>query len=103
MMESILCEPEAASMPSPRCDHRINGRNSPSVVGSLLIVPRRIALLPLLILSVILAFSLPCPAQTNFAVLANDGAWTWYNDPRALFHHGLVYFGYVRNGDGKTV
>src|SRR4051812_9907024 len=40
-------------------------------------------------------------AQTNFATLAPDGAWTWYNDPRALYHNGILYFGYVRR-DGKT-
>ena len=40
--------------------------------------------------------------QTNFASLVADGAWTWFNDPRALFHHGKLYFGYVRAGDGKT-
>jgi len=45
----------------------------------------------------------PSPAQTNFAVLANDGAWTWFNDPRALFHNGILYFGYDRAADGKTV
>ena len=42
-------------------------------------------------------------AQTNFAVLAQDGVWTWYNDPRALFHNGLLYFGSVRFADGKSV
>jgi autotransporter-associated beta strand protein len=41
--------------------------------------------------------------QTNFAVLGNDGAWTWYNDPRALFHNGKLYFGSVRAADSKTV
>lgn len=41
-------------------------------------------------------------AQTNFATLTTDGAWTWYNDPRALFHNGKLYFGYVRAGDSKT-
>jgi hypothetical protein len=41
-------------------------------------------------------------AQTNFATLTPDGAWTWYNDPRALYHNGKLYFGYVRAGDGKT-
>jgi hypothetical protein len=48
---------------------------------------------------------LPCAvaAQTNFAVLADDCAWTWYNDPRALFHHGILYFGCVRFADGKSV
>ena len=42
-------------------------------------------------------------SQTNFAVLATDGAWTWYNDPRALFDRGRLFFGYVRAADGKTV
>ncbi|MGA3285510.1 MAG: BNR-4 repeat-containing protein [Verrucomicrobiota bacterium] len=42
-------------------------------------------------------------AQTNFATLATDGAWTWFNDPRALFHNGILYFGYNRAADGKTV
>src|SRR5205823_7905248 len=31
-----------------------------------------------------------------------DGAWTWYNDPRALYHNGILYFGYVHNDDGKS-
>ena len=47
--------------------------------------------------------ALPSPAQTNFAVLVNDGAWTWFNDPRALFYHGVLYFGYNRAADGKVV
>jgi hypothetical protein len=42
-------------------------------------------------------------AQTNFAVLANDGVWTWFNDPRALFNNGTLYFSYDRFSDGKTV
>ncbi len=42
-------------------------------------------------------------SQTNFVVLAPDGAWCWYSDPRALFHNGILYFGYVRASDGKTV
>jgi hypothetical protein len=42
-------------------------------------------------------------AQTNFATLVSDGAWTWFNDPRALFHNGKLYFGYVRAADSKTV
>lgn len=41
-------------------------------------------------------------AQTNFATLVSDGAWTWFNDPRALFHNGLLYFGYVRSSDGRS-
>lgn len=42
-------------------------------------------------------------AQTNFAQLVTDGAWTWYNDPRALFQNGKLYFGFVRAADSKTV
>ena len=42
-------------------------------------------------------------AQTNFVTLAGDGAWTWFNDPRALFYHGVLYFGYNRNADGECV
>jgi hypothetical protein len=56
-------------------------------------------------LAFILAFASPLKirAQTNLAALATDGAWTWYNDPRALFHNNILYFGYVRNGDGRSV
>ena len=43
------------------------------------------------------------PAQTNLAVLTADGAWTWYNDPRSLFYNGILYFGYVRSADGRSV
>lgn len=42
-------------------------------------------------------------AQTNFTTLVTDGAWTWYNDPRALLHNGKLYFGYVRLNDNKTM
>jgi hypothetical protein len=42
-------------------------------------------------------------AQTNFAILTSDGAWTWYNDPRAVFRNGILYFGYARNVDGESV
>jgi autotransporter-associated beta strand protein len=41
-------------------------------------------------------------AQTNFATLTSDGAWTWFNDPRAVFHNGALYFGYVRASDGRS-
>jgi hypothetical protein len=42
-------------------------------------------------------------AQTNLHTIVNDGAWTWYNDPRAVFQNGRLFVGYVRNGDGRTV
>jgi hypothetical protein len=48
------------------------------------------------------ALALQSQAQTNLAILAPDGAWTWYNDPRALFHNSILYFGYVRT-DGESV
>jgi autotransporter-associated beta strand protein len=53
-----------------------------------------------------LAFSCCIPslfAQTNFATLTSDGAWTWFNDPRALFNNGTLYFGYNRAADGTIV
>src|SRR5438552_16657685 len=43
----------------------------------------------------------PVRAQTNLITLAPDGAWTWFNDPRALFHNGSLYFGFVRS-DGAS-
>src|SRR5438105_6377651 len=55
------------------------------------------------VLSLTFWLSWPAHAQTNLAILTADGAWTWYNDPRALFHNGNLYFGYVRNTDGKSV
>src|ERR1041385_4990668 len=55
-----------------------------------------------LFLVVLLFSGVTALAQTNFAVLTDDGAWTWYNDPRALFSQGRLYFGYVRAADGKT-
>src|SRR5690349_10715038 len=49
-----------------------------------------------------LAGALSISAQTNLAVLARAGAWTWFNDPRALFHKGKLYVGYVSASDRKT-
>ncbi len=34
--------------------------------------------------------------------IADDGAWTWFNDPRALFHNGTLYVGFVRMADGRS-
>src|SRR5690349_7864781 len=42
-------------------------------------------------------------AQSNLITLAPDGAWTWFNDPRALFRNGILFFGCVRGGDGRVV
>ena len=59
--------------------------------------------LTVLATSTVALFTPTAWAQTNFAVLAGDGAWTWFNDPRALFHNGRLYFGYNRAADSKTV
>jgi hypothetical protein len=65
--------------------------------------PRARWLSRLFLASVLLGgFEVATFGQTNFATLSTDGAWTWYNDPRALFHNGKLYFGYVRAGDSKT-
>ncbi len=42
-------------------------------------------------------------ASEHPVTLAPDGAWTWFNDPRAIFVNGLLYFGRVRDGDGRAV
>src|ERR1051326_3753371 len=64
-------------------------------------MPPRCAALALALVVVGLSVS-PGYSQTNFGVLTPDGAWTWYNDPRALFHNGILYFGYGRNADGAA-
>jgi hypothetical protein len=48
-------------------------------------------------------FLLHASGQTNVLTLASDGAWTWFNDPRAIFRNGFLYFGYVRDSDGRVV
>ena len=54
-----------------------------------------------ILLALGLAFS--AVGQTNLLTLAADGAWTWYNDPRALFHNGALYFGFVRSDGTSTL
>lgn len=39
--------------------------------------------------------------EPHIETIAPDGAWTWFNDPRAIFHNGSLYVGYVRS-DGKS-
>src|SRR5205085_910035 len=40
-------------------------------------------------------------SMTDSTVLTDDdGAWTWFNDPRAIFHDGQILTGWVnRRGD----
>jgi hypothetical protein len=65
--------------------------------------PRARWLSRLFLASVLLGgFEVATFGQTNFATLTSDGAWTWYNDDRALFHNGKLYFGFVRASDGKS-
>ena len=45
------------------------------------------------------------PAQTQ-DILVDDGAWCWFQDPRAVFHdgdHRRTYFGYVTAAGDITV
>lgn len=54
-------------------------------------------ILPLLLL-LLSATALAGAVET----IIHDGAWTWFNDPRALWHEGKLYIGYVRSADGRT-
>jgi hypothetical protein len=53
-------------------------------------------------LGLALSLSHPAAGQTNLITLAADGAWTWFNDPRALVQSGVLFFGYVRAADSRT-
>ena len=41
------------------------------------------------------AASIP-PLPGNGLAIAPDGAWTWFNDERAIFHQGSLFTGYVK-------
>jgi hypothetical protein len=41
-------------------------------------------------------FSIPALPGNSLLMTAN-GAWTWFNDERAIFHQGSLFIGYVRN------
>lgn len=43
----------------------------------------------------------PLSLPGGAAEVAPDGAWTWFNDERAMFHQGYLYAGYVRS-DGHV-
>lgn len=47
----------------------------------------------------LLASSVP-PLLGNGLAIAPDGAWTWFNDDRAIFHQGVLFVGYVMK-DGR--
>lgn len=40
-------------------------------------------------------------AQAPFRFAA-DGAWCWFGNPRAVFKDGKIYYGYVRQSDGRA-
>ena len=42
----------------------------------------------------------PPPDPALIVQVAPDGAWTWFNDERAIFHQGFLYAGYVK-ADGN--
>ena len=39
----------------------------------------------------------------NYLSLAQDGAWCWFSDPRAIFHEGLTYAGWTSSTGDLTV
>jgi hypothetical protein len=42
----------------------------------------------------------PAPLPAGATQIAPDGAWTWFNDERAIIHQGSLFAGYVKgNGD----
>ncbi len=41
-------------------------------------------------------FSVP-PLPGNSLQMTANGAWTWFNDERAIFHQGSLYIGYVKS------
>lgn len=43
----------------------------------------------------------PPPLPADAVDVAPDGAWTWFNDERSIFHQGFLYVGYVR-ADGHV-
>ena len=54
---------------------------------------------PFLLLILILIF--PSRAAEPQTIIP-DGAWTWFNDPRAVWRAGKLYVGYVRSVDGRA-
>lgn len=42
------------------------------------------------------ALSVP-PLPGNSLQMTSDGAWTWFNDERAIFHQGSLFIGYVKS------
>jgi BNR repeat-containing family member len=40
--------------------------------------------------------------DADLVTIVPDGAWTWFNDPRAVFHNDTLYVAYVRNSDGQA-
>ncbi len=58
-------------------------------------------LTPALAAALLAAFVPTAPAAAAEAVeIAPDGAWTWFNDERAIFHEGRLFAGYVLR-DGR--
>lgn len=55
-----------------------------------------------LLAAALLLYGLASHAQPSPPLLAPDGAWCWFGNPRAVFKDGLLYFGYVRFSDGRV-
>lgn len=41
-------------------------------------------------------FSIP-PLPGNSLLMTTNGAWTWFNDERSIFHQGSLYIGHVKS------
>jgi len=64
---------------------------------------RFVARLPLVcVTGCLLSAGCPAPVQAAAHLLAPDGVWCWFGNPRALFKDGRLYFGYVRYADGRV-
>jgi len=55
-----------------------------------------------LLAALLLLCGLAIHAQPSPPLLAPDGVWCWFGNPRAVFKDGLLYFGYVRFSDGRV-
>lgn len=67
---------------------------------------RWLALVPVLVLVAVCPGlgQYPLSAQEHLVTVVPDGCWTWFNDPRAIFHNGALYVGAVQAaGGGRSV
>lgn len=81
LISAISCRPRALTRPLPGLLKQVLG---------------------LLSAALLLLGGLASHAQLSPPLLAPDGVWCWFGNPRAVFKDGLLYFGYVRFSDGRV-